>query len=162
MPFLLQQLRRLRRDWTRFRHHREGYSQVVYEEAPNEAYGDAERELLWAKHLTDDLYRLENVPLIQELALHDVVRCEQRPDELPRIVQVVRRSGNRTLRVKFRPEIPAESMHRVTSQLLAHHIFAEKVGPTQFLYNVEPSDDYEWMEHYLKSKQDEGLLWIYE
>ena len=87
---------------------------------------------------------------------------EARPDELPRIIEVVRRSGNRTVRVMFRPEIPAATMQKVIKELLAHHISSEKVGPTQFLYNVEPSDDYEWIAHYLGSKQDEGLLWLYE
>lgn len=162
MPTLLQQLRRFSRDWIRFQHHREGYSQVVYEDASDQTHGRAEQELLWSKHLGDDLYQLENVPLIQELTLHDVVRCQERPAELPRIMEVVRRSGNRTLRVKFRPEIPVETMQKVTKELLAHHICSEKVGPTQFLYNVEPSDDYEWIVHYLESKQDEGLLWLYE
>jgi len=53
------------------------------------------------------------------------------------------------LRVKFRQETPAETALNVIAELRAKQVFYEKVGPAQFLFNVEPNNDYEWIENYL-------------
>jgi hypothetical protein len=57
-------------------------------------------ETLWAEALGNQLYRLDNTPWFAKgCALDDVVRCEENEDDLPRFVEVVRPSGNWTVRV---------------------------------------------------------------
>jgi len=70
-------------------------------------------ESLWARSLGDRLYRLDNTPWYATgCALGDVVECEDRPGQLPRLVRVVQRSGNRTIRV-FIPDSPNRSAVKV-------------------------------------------------
>lgn len=57
-------------------------------------------ETLWAEPLGESLYRLDNTPWYAKgCALDDVIRCEETAEDLPRFVDVVRPSGNRTVRV---------------------------------------------------------------
>jgi len=66
-------------------------------------------ESLWAYELGDHLYRLDNTPwYAMGCSLGDVVECEDRPGQLPRLVKVVQPSGNRTVRV-FVPEGPSRA-----------------------------------------------------
>src|SRR5689334_85227 len=63
-------------------------------------------ETLWAKALGQSLYQLDNAPwYARGCALGDVVRCVEVNGELPRFIEVVMPSGNRTVRV-FVPEGP--------------------------------------------------------
>src|SRR5262245_10698511 len=57
----------------------------------------------WAKPVGPDLYEIRTVPFHgYDLHLNDVVRASLgAPDERPRIREVVRRSGHKTLRVVF-------------------------------------------------------------
>ena len=66
-----------------------------------------ETESFWAKPLGGDLYELRNSPWYAfDLHFYDIVRAiPDQPDEKPRIVGVVRRSGHKTLRVLFPPEV---------------------------------------------------------
>jgi len=68
--------------------------------------GPFERESFWAEPLGDDLFKLRNSPWFAfDLHFDDVVRAVAVcPGDLPRIVEVVRRSGHRTLRVIFSRE----------------------------------------------------------
>ncbi len=59
-------------------------------------------ESLWAFSLGDQLYELQNIPVYAEhLNVGDVVLCDEPNNSIPIIREVVKRSGNRTLRVIF-------------------------------------------------------------
>lgn len=59
-----------------------------------------QEETLWAERLGEQLYRLDNTPWYAKgCALDDIIKCEERPGQLPVFVKVVRPSGNRTVRV---------------------------------------------------------------
>jgi hypothetical protein len=63
-------------------------------------------ETLWARPLSNDLYELRNTPFFaRHCALGDIVRCTVAEEELPRFVEVVTPSGNRTVRI-FVPNGP--------------------------------------------------------
>ena len=102
--------RSLKFRWIRFWHYLNGYVKICYEFQADDEGNTFPDEIVWAYPLGDNLYKVENVPEnIEELNLHDVVKCKEGPNQLPNIVEVVRRSGNRTLRVEFREETSAEN-----------------------------------------------------
>jgi hypothetical protein len=117
MLSLRQWLKRLRYRWIRFKNYREGYSKILYEQHADPQNNHLERELIWAKYLGDGLYQLENLPLANELNLHDVVRCREDANGVPAIIEIVRRSGNRTLRVSFKQETPTETALKIMAEL---------------------------------------------
>ena len=57
-------------------------------------------ESLWAYSLGNQLYELQNIPVNAEhLNVEDIVRCEESNNSRPIIKVLVKKSGNRTLRV---------------------------------------------------------------
>ena len=162
MSSLSRWLRSLQFRWIRFQHYLSGYVKIQLEDRAKEQEKDDPVEVVWSKHLGKSLYRLENIPYTEELNLHDVVRCEPRPNGLPTVVEIVSRSGNRTLRVAFKEEIPVETVSDILSELREKQVYYEKAIARLFMFNIEPSVNYETVRDYLKSKQEEGLLWLYE
>ena len=154
--------RRLKFRWIRYWHYLNGYVKVRYSYQTEDQESDDSSEAMWAKYLGDNLYRLENIPFTEELNLHDVVRCQEKPDDIPNVIEVVRRSGNRTLRVEFRKEISAEIAVDIILALKEKEIFYEKAGAGLYMFNVEPNKDYETARDFLRSKEKEDLLWLYE
>ena len=65
-------------------------------------------EAMWARPLSADLYEIRNVPFYAYgLNFEDVVRAvEPGPDEKPVVIEVVRASGHRTIRVFFTDAVP--------------------------------------------------------
>ncbi len=149
--------------WVRFWHYLNGYVKIRYDFRAEEQESGFPSETLWAKPLSDDRYQLENIPVfIEELNLHDVVKCRKEPGELHVIVEVVRRSGNRTLRVEFREETSANDAANLIWALREKQIFYEKAGSRRYMFNIEPSADYKAIRELLKSKEEAGWLWLYE
>jgi hypothetical protein len=70
---------------------------VLFVLAPDEGIGT---ETLWAKDLGEGLFELDNTPWYANgCALGDVVRCKPTARSPAEFVEVVRPSGNRTVRV---------------------------------------------------------------
>lgn len=69
--------------------------------------GTVEVETLWATALGDDEYVLDNSPFFAySVSWQDVVYAPFDPDEgFPTFVRVLRKSGNRTVRVVFEPPV---------------------------------------------------------
>ncbi|HET9914718.1 MAG TPA: DUF4265 domain-containing protein [Anaerolineales bacterium] len=132
------------------------------EDQANEQENDDPVEVVWSKYLGKSLYRLENIPYTEGFNLHDVVRCQERPNELPVVVEIVQHSSNRTLRVAFQEEVSDEAVGHILSELREKQVYYEKAIARLYMFNLEPSIDYEAVRDYLKSKQEEGLLWLYE
>src|SRR5215510_322463 len=94
-------------------------------------------EGLWAYALGNQLYELQNIPVYAEhLNVEDIVRCEEFPDTKPVIRELVRRSGNRTLRVIFRPETPDDTCVDIMWELGKRKILSEKAVHKHFSFNV--------------------------
>lgn len=69
--------------------------------------GSAQVETLWATALGNDEYKLDNSPFYAySVSWEDVVYAPVDPDEgRPTFVRVLRKSGNRTVRVIFDPPV---------------------------------------------------------
>ena len=130
---------------------------------PDSEEDAGESEGLWAYSLGDRLYELQNIPVYAEhLNVEDIVRCDEPSDGIPIIRELVKRSGNRTLRVIFQPDTPDDTCVDIMWELGQRDILAEKSAHKHFMFNVSPSSDYEWARDYLREKDLEGLLWLYE
>ncbi len=120
-------------------------------------------EGLWAFSLGNQLYELQNIPINAEhLSVEDIVRCEESDDIRPVIKELVKRGGNRTLRVIFREDAPEEECIDVIWDLKQHSVFYEKSAQHSYMFNVEPHHNYILIRDYLKERETEGLLWLYE
>lgn len=73
----------------------------VHIETPNHFMVSGES--LWAKQVKGDLYSIENIPFAAYGINHgDVVKVIQlRRDDKPEVINIVERSGNRTIRIYF-------------------------------------------------------------
>jgi hypothetical protein len=163
MSSLSHWFRSLKFRWIRFWYYLNGYVKIRYDFQSDEEGSTFPSEVVWSKPLGDDLYQIENVPEdIVDVNLHDVVKCRQEPNGLPVIIEIVRQSGNLTLRVEFREETSAENAVDVIKELRKKHVFYEKGSFKRYMFNVEPEINYETIRDFLKSKEEEGLLWVIE
>ena len=80
----------------------------------------------------------------------------------PVIRELVKSSGNRTLRVIFIDETPEDVCVDIMWELNKNKVVSEKTADRRFMFNVPPTSDYTWAQSFLKSKEEEGLLWLYE
>lgn len=66
-----------------------------------------EDETLWAEPLGDGKYKIANIPMfVNNLNFLDIVRCEGELNGFPKIVEVLERSGQETLRLGVVPQTP--------------------------------------------------------
>ncbi|HEY9747499.1 MAG TPA: DUF4265 domain-containing protein [Allocoleopsis sp.] len=121
------------------------------------------KEVLWAEPLGEQLYRLDNVPFYAfSLNVHDVVRCEQLEGDIPVFAELIKPSGYGTLRVIFCDETSEEDCIDIIHALHQQGIYDEKFYFKCYGFVVEPNQDYEAVCKYLRVKEDEGYLWLYE
>jgi hypothetical protein len=66
------------------------------------------------------------------------------------------------LRVEFKEETSAENVVDVIMKLRENKVLYEKASARRYMFNIEPSTNYENIRDFLKSKEEEGLLWVYE
>src|SRR5262245_23662456 len=99
-----------------------------------------ETESLWAKPLGGDLYEIRNSPWFAfDLHFYDIVRAvPDQPDEKPRIIEVVRRSGHKTLRVLFAPEVKQAERLSMLRSLHKWRGFYENCDDHLYAVDVEP------------------------
>ena len=120
-------------------------------------------ETLWAYSLGNHLYELQNIPFYAEhLNIEDVVLCNEPADSLPVINSLIKWSGNRTLRVAFTNEAPDEKCIDIIWELTKRNMVYEKATYKGYMFNIKPEHDYQWALNFLKSKEEDGLLWLYE
>jgi hypothetical protein len=130
----------------------------VYVELPgNEDFGS---ESFWAKPLGDDLYELRNSPWFAfDLHFYDVVRAiPEKPGEKPRIVEVVRRGGHKTLRVFFDKGLGESEQLSMLSQLHRWKAFHEHARGHFWAVDVEPDGDYQAVCNQLWEWEQAGKL----
>ncbi len=122
-----------------------------------------EKEILWAHKLGKHLYELQNIPFYSfDLNVEDIVRCDEPLFNMPIIRALIKRSGNQTLRVVFGDETPDDTCIDIMWELNQRSIASEKADHKRFMFNVPPEGDYVWARGFLKEKEDQGLLWLYE
>ncbi len=130
---------------------------------PDGEEGAGEEEMLWAHTLGKQLYELQNIPFSSfDLNVEDIVRCDERLFAMPIIREVVKRSGNQTLRVIFKTETSDDICVDIMRELKQRNIFSEKVTHKQFMFNIPPESDFSWVRDFLKEKENEDILWLYE
>ena len=117
-------------------------------------------ESLWAKPLGNDLYELRNTPFsAHDLHFKDVVRAvAPSPDRIPEVVEIVRRSSHRTIRVIFAPELSADEHTRLVRKLNEMHAYYEHTGSGLYAFDVEPQGDYQAVRNQLEEWEKQGLL----
>lgn len=117
-------------------------------------------ESMWARPLGNDLYELRNNPFYAYgLNFLDIVRAvPSAPDRKPSVLQVVRRSGHRTIWVTFVDNSsPDERAERLTI-LNGWRAFFEGADGTYFVLDVEPEGDFAAVMAQLSAWRDEGVL----
>lgn len=120
-------------------------------------------ETLWAYSLGNQLYELQNMPFFAvHLNIDDIVFCDESADSLPIINRLIKWSGNRTLRVAFTDEATDEKCVDIIWELTKRNILHEIATYKGYMFTVESKNDYEWALNFLKEKEEEGLLWLYE
>ena len=117
-------------------------------------------ESLWALPLGDDLYEIRNVPFhAYGLSWGDVVKAySDDPDLKPEVREVVRTSGNRTLRVLFEEELNQERQDEILSSLQSLGLWWERATDKFVAIDVYPSSDYQAVCDKLWELEKKGLL----
>ena len=109
---------------------------------------DGEVETPWARPLGKDQYELDNIPwFTYGLSLHDVIEARApTPGEFPEFVRVVRKSGNRTIRLMLDPPADASPESQAVLDRLRelgcgyegmkHRLIAVDIPPTVDLMTI--------------------------
>jgi hypothetical protein len=118
-------------------------------------------ETLWAVHLADDLFRLDNSPfLFYGLSWHDVILARPADDNVLEYVSCVTKSGNRTLRVIFQ-EFPSEDdrAQAILRELRRLGASYEGMRPRLVSINVPPNVNLKNVTDFLADQV--GIEWEY-
>ena len=107
--------------------------------------GESENtERLWAKQLGADRYEIRNTPFfLYGINWGDVVRCaELAADEVPRVLEVIHKSGHKTLRLFFNPKATTADAQRILATLNDMQASHERYNDRLVALDVEPQADY--------------------
>ena len=117
-------------------------------------YGMPGSETMWAEPLGDDLFKVNNVPFFAYgISNGDVVRCKERE-----VIEVVRPSGNRTLRVKFNNTLTQEQMQAIYEAIVGLGGEVEPGFPGLISINVPPAVDYDTLVSFLEGSDHADML----
>ena len=117
-------------------------------------------ELLWARPLGNDAYEIAKMPFCAYgLNCGDVVLATPDAPELkPEVRSVLRRSGNRTLRMSFCDQLSNEEQQPVISALESMGTELERVTVQFVCVNVPPTADLQTVRNYLMTQESAGVL----
>jgi len=121
---------------------------------------DCSGETIWAKYLGDNLYEIRSCPwFAKNLNWGDVVKAiAQSSDLKPSVLEVVRRSGHKTLRVIFFYQSTEADEKRISEKLTTMHAYHENAWPHFYAIDVETEGNYGDVCNYLWSLEQEGWL----
>lgn len=124
--------------------------------------GDTTSERVWAKKVGDDLYEVRNSPwFLQEVNFRDVVRATPpHEDGLPEFIEVVRRSGHRTIRFILADEA-SEKWDEVLKRLREMGVGREHAVGGLHAINLPPQLDFDMVADYLQECESKGWLQHY-
>jgi len=117
-------------------------------------------ERVWALPLGNELYEVRNTPWHTcEIAWGDVVKAVADSDEhWPTMVEVVRRSGHRTLQIFFHKGTPEAERSRILKELNRLHASYEHAEGSLYAIDVEPDVDFAAFCAYLDELEAKDLL----
>jgi N-acetylglutamate synthase/N-acetylornithine aminotransferase len=117
-------------------------------------------ESLWAKSLGDDLYQVVNTPwYATDPHWGDIVRAVAKSPELkPSILEIVQRSGHKTLRVLFTDQVSDTEEQQVLNHLNSMCANYEKARTRVYAIDVRPEADYGPICDFLWTLEEQGRL----
>ena len=130
----------------------------VYVDLPNHwAVGG---ESMWAKSLGDDLYEIHNTPFYAYgINFLDVVKVDATDEtKKPIVLEVVKPSGYRTLRVYFHENIDKDSQINLLDSLKNLGVDCEKLDGRYVALDVNPQGDYDAVIKKLSEWQEQKIL----
>ena len=114
---------------------------------------DGDSEALWATRLDDNLFRIENCPVLASgISWHDVVEAERCEDGIPVISRVVERSGSRALFAASPRPLRDDEPSLLLQHLEAMGCLYEPCGEKLALIVVPRETDIEAVEKELQSR----------
>lgn len=115
---------------------------------------------MWARPLGDGLFELENSPFYAyDVNYKDVVYAvATHPDHKPLVRRVERRGGHRTLRARFRDEVPKPHRTLLLKGLDRHGVTWEGADHLLFSLDIAPEGNYQAVCDQLWQWEQEGLL----
>jgi hypothetical protein len=117
-------------------------------------------ESLWAKPVGVDTYEVRNTPFhAYDINFLDIVEARSTdPNLKPAVVRVVKRSGHRTLRVRFSDSGPASERVAQLESLAVLKVSFEGKNDTFFAIDVEPDGNYDAVCSQLAAWEKAGVL----
>ena len=117
-------------------------------------------ESMWALPLGDDLYEIRNAPFYAYgINWGDIVRAYSDDPKLkPEVREVVKRSGNKTLRVFFNEELSEEAQEAVLSSLQNSDVSWERADERYVAIDVHLEADYDAVCGKLAELENQGIL----
>jgi len=130
----------------------------IYIDLPDDEVSSGES--FWAKPVGPDLYEIRNSPFhAYDLHFGDVVKAVPDSADLkPRIREVVKPSGHKTLRVVFPKGTPKERQVDLLDQLTPLGASFERAGVHMVAIDVDPRGNYQDVCDQLWQWEQEGLL----
>jgi len=122
-------------------------------------------ESFWAHPLGDALYEIRNIVMFAPgLSVLDIVRCEEIEGLKPKVLEVVKASGYRTIGIIFREDRGAteEQFIDVMWELRQKQVTSEKGSRLNFAFAVPPETDYQEIADYLRNQEEQEILYFYE
>ena len=138
---------------------------VVFEMAVEEGWPPVAAERVWASHLGEDLYRIDNPPwFVRDIAVGDVVRAKPpRPDAHPVFEDVVEPSDHVTIRlICFRDGPLGGDLAQALQPFTALGVYGEGASDYSMLaLDVEPTAPLQEVVAILRRGVQDGS-WEYE
>lgn len=130
----------------------------VYIDLPN--HWASSGESMWAKPLGDDLYEIHNTPFYAYgINFLDVVKVDSTDEtQKPIVLEVVKPSGYRTLRVYFNESIEKESRIDLLKGLKNLGVDSERLDNRYVALDVSPQGDYDSVIKKLSEWEEEKVL----
>lgn len=120
-------------------------------------------ETTWAKPLGGELYQIKGpLHLISGLNFDDIVKARPpQQDSIPLFVEVVTRSGYRTLHVGFAPEVAQLKRSKILTDLRSMNIKAEMLSELFWTLHIDRNGEYQAACDYLTALSAQQIL-MYE
>jgi len=137
---------------------KEEFEKVILE-VNDDLYG-VTGERVWAKALGDDLYEIRNTPWHTcDVSWGDVVRAvPEKENQWPKVLEVVRRSGNRTVHIFFLKAATDTDKAEILGKLKTWKANYENADGKLYAVDVAADGDFDGLCQYLHEVEDAGML----